>query len=344
VPDEERMRALGDAMARETAYLSQFSYQLYDTSGTTDDFIYGALGGFSYTPEIGKAEFHPAYSTGFIPEYDGQPETDRFGTPTGRKLGGLREAFTLAGLAALSPDNRSTLQGTAPAGRTLRVTRTATYQTSAKPDDDGVVHPRQTLSDPRNTTLVVPANGRFTWAVNPSTQPNGVESAWTLTCEDGAGNVLQTRQVFVARSQIVNLAMTCAADSGPNNPALPREGCDLPNGLASVDVARRSRGRLRIEFARRPGAGTATVAIFQTSKGREIVGKKRIRRFAGRTRSFTWDGRRGDHKVPNGVYLVRFAVKDAAGRTDTRRVVVQKKKGRFAKRGSFYLADRCLTP
>ena len=54
-------------MATETAYLSQFSYQLYDTSGTTDDYIYGALGGFSYTPEIGKVEFHPRYTTGFIP-------------------------------------------------------------------------------------------------------------------------------------------------------------------------------------------------------------------------------------------------------------------------------------
>ena len=46
--------------------------------------------------------------------------------------------------------------------------------------------------------------------------------------------------------------------------------------------------------------------------------------------------------MANGVYVVRLSVKDAAGRTDARRVVVQKRKGSFAKRGKFYLADACL--
>jgi hypothetical protein len=54
-------------MARETDYVSQFSYQLYDTTGTTDDYIYDGLGGFSYTPEIGKNEFHPEFTTGSSP-------------------------------------------------------------------------------------------------------------------------------------------------------------------------------------------------------------------------------------------------------------------------------------
>jgi hypothetical protein len=344
VPDEERLRALGDAMAAETAYLSQFSYQLYDTSGTTDDYIYGALGGFSYTPEIGKAEFHPAYTTGFIPEYDGQPATDPYGNPTGAKLGGLRRAFTIAGRAVLDPAIRGSLTGTAPAGRTLRIARTLTYRTSAKPDDDGVLYPQQTIDEPRSTTLVVPADGRFTWAVNPSTQPNRPESAWTLTCEDGAGNVLETRQVYVARSQAVDLTLSCGAGGGPTDPSLPRAGCDLPAGFSKVDVARRSRGRLRFAFTRAPGAGEVTVEVLQSSVGRRIVGSKRVARFTGRTGAFTWNGRRKGRKVPNGVYAVKFTTKDAAGRTDTRRVVVERTRGRFGKRGAYYIADSCVTP
>ena len=126
VPDEDRLRALGDALASETAYLSQFSYQLYDTTGTTDDYIYGALGGFSYTPEIGKTEFHPAFTTGFIPEYDGQPETDRFGKPTGRMLGGLRRRTrSRASVIDAGPTAARPSRAPHPAGRTLRIARTA---------------------------------------------------------------------------------------------------------------------------------------------------------------------------------------------------------------------------
>jgi hypothetical protein len=325
VPDEPQLRALGDAMAAETGYLSQFSYQLYDTSGTTDDYVYGALGGFSYTPEIGKVEFHPAYTTGFIPEYDGQ---------AGR--GGLRRAFTLAGLTALSRDIRGTLQGTAPAGRTLRITRTLSYRTSAKPDDDGVLHPQQTFSEPRNTALVVGADGRFVWAVNPSTQPNAPESPWTLTCEDGVGNVLERRDVYVARGQAVDLALACG--TGAPSPAPPRTGCVRPAGFSKVGVARRPRGRLRIAFRRTAGAGKVTIEIARRPHGR------RIARMSGRTRSFTWNGKRRGHKIRNGVYVVRFVVRDAAGLVDARRVLVRKKRGKFAKRGSVRPARRCVAP
>ena len=85
-----------------------------------------------------------------------------------------------------------------------------------------------------------------------------------------------------------------------------------------------------------------TVEILQTAKGRRIVKQKRVARFTGRTGTFTWNGRRGGKRVANGVYVVRLSVKDAAGRTDARRVVVRRKGGRFAKQGAFYLADACL--
>ena len=112
------MRELGDAMARETSYVSQYGYQLYDTTGTLDDYTYGGLGAFSYTPEIGKENFHPNYVDAFIPEYDGRPiERLRHGRPTGNgKRGGLREAYLLAAETAVDADSHSVLRGTAPAG------------------------------------------------------------------------------------------------------------------------------------------------------------------------------------------------------------------------------------
>jgi hypothetical protein len=356
VPDEDRLRAIGDAMADQTDYISQFSYQLYDTSGTTDDYLYGALGAFSYTPEIGKVEFHPEYTTGFIPEYDGQPALDENGDPTGETLGGLREAYVLAGLSVINDKDgpasaprladgttpadagiAAKLTGTAPAGRLLRLTKETVYSTSALPDDDGVQFPVTEIREPRNTVLQVPATGTFEWTINPSTQPNRPEAAWTLTCEDGAGNVLETRQIFAARSQVVNVGLVC----GAGTPTDPVSACaTLPDGFAKVNVRRAANGRgLRFSFTRKEGAGTVRVTVFRASEGRRVYAKaKRVERFDDRTSGFTWKARK---TLKNGVYYAQFRVVDAAGRADVRRVVIDRKGGRFAKKGTFFLADRC---
>jgi hypothetical protein len=218
-PDEDQMRHLGDAMARETDYISQYSYQLYDTSGTTDDWLYGGLGSFSFTPEIGKQNFHPNYTTSFVPEYDGREEIDKdTGEPTGRKLGGLRRAFLLAGLAAIDPTTHSVLKGAAPPGRTLRIQRDFETVTSSRPNDNDVLHPVQRLPEHRESTLTVPSNGQFTWHVAPSTRPFEDEPRpWTLTCEDGAGNVLERRDVYVSRDQQLTLDLACGASSPPGD-------------------------------------------------------------------------------------------------------------------------------
>jgi hypothetical protein len=344
VPDEERLRALGDAMADQVQYKSQYSYQLYDTTGTTDDYIYDGLGAFSYTPEIGKVEFHPAFSS-FVEEYDGAPEVDRYGDPTGRRLGGLREAYTLAGEAALDRGTHSVLQGTAPAGRTLRISKTITYKTSERPDDEGVQYPVQTITEPRVSTMTVPGNGQFSWHVNPSRQPRdfGQEPGfWRLTCEDGAGNVLEERSVYVERAQTLNLALSCGENTTPTEPAV-LGNCPLPNGFRSVDARRRGSG-LRISFQRAAGVTKkVNIVVVQTSKNRKVF--RRVQRkigFRNRTRSFTWNGRGLDGKrLTDGVYYVRFRVQDAANRIDTRRVVVERRNGRFGKKPTFYLADRC---
>ena len=51
--DDAVYTALGDAMAHQNGYTSQRGYQLYDTSGTTEDWSYNATGGLGYTFEIG---------------------------------------------------------------------------------------------------------------------------------------------------------------------------------------------------------------------------------------------------------------------------------------------------
>ena len=51
--DENRgYKALGDDMAKHNGYFSQKSFELYDTTGTTEDWSYNATGGFGFTFEI----------------------------------------------------------------------------------------------------------------------------------------------------------------------------------------------------------------------------------------------------------------------------------------------------
>jgi Zinc carboxypeptidase len=91
-PDEPIYKDLGDTMAAENGYTSQKSWELYDTTGTTEDWSYYATGGLGFTFEIGRAYedqtlvgvgFHPAYPLGVIAEYYGK-------YPGG---GGNREAY-----------------------------------------------------------------------------------------------------------------------------------------------------------------------------------------------------------------------------------------------------------
>ena len=90
-PDEARLKAIGDQMGAAAGYTSQYGYQLYDTSGTTEDDSYAATGGFGYTIEIGPPDgnFHMPYETGVVAEWTGA-------NAHSQNRGGLREALLIA--------------------------------------------------------------------------------------------------------------------------------------------------------------------------------------------------------------------------------------------------------
>ena len=68
--DEPIYKALGDSMAAENGYSSQYGYQLYDTDGTTEDWSYNATGGLGFTYEIGHLGFHPPFEA-TVKEWNG---------------------------------------------------------------------------------------------------------------------------------------------------------------------------------------------------------------------------------------------------------------------------------
>ncbi|MGH2713223.1 MAG: M14 family metallopeptidase [Thermoleophilaceae bacterium] len=151
-PDEPALKALGDSMAAENGYTSQYGWQLYDTSGTTEDWTYSATGGFGYTFEIGDLGFHPPFAE-TLAEWNGTTDD-----ATG---GGNRAAFYKAQENTASTTNHSVLDGRAPANAVLRLKKT--FET---PTFDG-----STFTDTLETTMQVGSNGLFDWHVNPSTRP-----------------------------------------------------------------------------------------------------------------------------------------------------------------------------
>ncbi len=161
--DEAAMKSLGARMATQNGYRNIHGWQLYDTTGTTEDWSYNATGGFGFTFEIGPTEFHPPFSQ-VVDEYVG------VGFYAGK---GNREAFLIALENAADARQHSVITGKAPAGAVLRLVKTFETKTSTGGP----------ISDRLESTLVVPAGDKFTWHVNPSTRPEVMERRVRILAE-----------------------------------------------------------------------------------------------------------------------------------------------------------------
>ncbi len=73
-------------MAAANGYQSQLGYQLYDTTGTTEDWTYPVTGGLGFTFEIGPNNFHPPFAD-TVAEYEGTAPA--MGRGQGRQPRGL---------------------------------------------------------------------------------------------------------------------------------------------------------------------------------------------------------------------------------------------------------------
>ncbi|NJC81917.1 peptidase M14 [Planosporangium mesophilum] len=162
--DEPLMYRLGEEMADKNGYDNIRSWQLYDTTGTTEDWSYWVTGGLGYTFEIGNVEFHPPFEVGVVAEYLGRAPA------AGAGKGGNREAYFAMLESTANAAHHSTITGRAPAGWTLRVHKEFQTPTSPVIAPDGTTGPAQVYSDVLDSTFTAPA-GPFAWHLNPSTRP-----------------------------------------------------------------------------------------------------------------------------------------------------------------------------
>uniref|UniRef100_UPI00260CB894 M14 family zinc carboxypeptidase n=1 Tax=Nocardioides sp. TaxID=35761 RepID=UPI00260CB894 len=171
-PDEKALKRLGAEMAAANGYENIHGWELYDTTGTTEDYSYNATGGYGYTFEIGPDEFHPPYEQ-VVAEYVGDTEAAGAVTPENAADltteaadecggthqghdevgGGNREAFLLAFENALDAGTHSIITGQAPAGAVLKLQRTGVF-----PLWDG-----SQVADTVATTMTTTSTGAFTY-------------------------------------------------------------------------------------------------------------------------------------------------------------------------------------
>ena len=170
-PDEEVYRALGDSMAEQNGYTSQKGYQLYDTTGTTEDWTYSATGGLGFTFEIGPDEFHPPYAD-VVAEWEGT---------RGFEGRGNREAYYIAMESTANEARHSVIEGSAPADSVIRLSKsfmTSSHDPLFLNDSGSSTGDPILFEDSLETTMVVPTSGQFAFHANPSTRPAVEENTY----------------------------------------------------------------------------------------------------------------------------------------------------------------------
>ena len=301
VPDEALLRSLGEAMAAKNGYTSQFGFELYDTSGTTEDWSYSVTGGLGFTFEIGPDEFHPPY-TEMAAEYARN-----------------REAYLVALRSTADSARHAVLEGRASEGTVLRAQKEVKSRTSpVLLDFDGNLGPARSYRDVLDTTMTVGTGGRFAWHLNPSTRPGAaVPESWTVTCERPAGTVIARAGVVVGRGErkaldLCALGFSAAVDRRAVRRALERglrarARCSLPCD-ATVQLSVDNATARRFGLTR----GTERVVVARGSAGRSFKGGKQ---FSARFTTLARRRLRGARRL-----VLRVSATGLAGTTDTRTV------------------------
>ena len=186
-PDEPLYEELGERMTSENGYSNVKSFQLYDTTGGTEDWTYQTAGGFGFTPEIGcldkneetedciVGDFHGPYEDGVVAEYEGT-SVEAEEEAQGADSGGNREAYFIAQEAAADPETHAIVTGDAPRDAVLRIQKTFMTDTwcsdpQRADNEECEGEDQRPFRDHLESSMAVPNSGQFEWHINPSTRP-----------------------------------------------------------------------------------------------------------------------------------------------------------------------------
>ena len=168
----------------------------------------------------------------------------------------------------------------------------------------------------------------------PHWHPNG-EVVYSIDYTRGIDVLKWTGETYVPGGQPDPGATPGTGGKGPD--VAP---CASAAGFRSVSAKRSGRG-LAFDVSKRQSRDF-TVDIFQQSRGRRVIDNLRVARFANRSGSFKWSGKPAkNRRITNGFYFARFTMKLDGGGTDSRRIPLQRKRGKFRVTRDFYQRTDC---
>ena len=225
-PDNDLLEGIGRAMATYNGYTPQKSIDLYVTTGTASDYMYGSRASISYTFEHAGSSFHPEYTATVPAMYLKNRESLMFLCEQVCLTPDLRPNYD--DNAVLSPDARLKMAeqgltldrlnhgivtgsiGTPGEVRLLKRYETQLWVQDYENGNTGADNPlgQPSVEEVTDAVYRTDDQGNFELHVNPSTQPKveflGREEAYTLvfTSDDGAS---AARRLVVKRGDVIDL-------------------------------------------------------------------------------------------------------------------------------------------
>src|SRR3954470_2983541 len=213
----------------------------YETSGETNDWSYYATRGFGFTQELigpvqGCPQALPNYLNCTTADFTGHAGPTSTAAQTATFEGHpVRDAWWTVLVYASLPAGHSVITGAAVPGATLKITKDFTLYPAPGLQNTTPATTTAPLPVPTHleSSMTVPASGKFTWDVSPSlrpqsayyadgehTGPNGfVNESYTVTCTAPDGTVLETNHITVDKGQMVNMSLCTQTGVGGSVPA-----------------------------------------------------------------------------------------------------------------------------
>ena len=114
------------------------------------------------------------------------------------------------------------------------------------------------------------------------------------------------------------------------------QSCADQRGLTGIGATPVRGGGVRLRHARRADL-PVRIDVFRVSKGRRIIRERRVASFPNASRDLVWRAR----GAGAGTYFARFRMLKDGKAYDTRRLVLERRGGRFVNRPSHYRRDSC---
>jgi hypothetical protein len=179
----------------------------------------------------------------------------------------------------------------------------------------------------RQQALAGAAGPRFDDTLLNPGQAQNVDVAPTAMALLGLAPPAQSEGRVLGEAFLPGALNAFAAAAPRQTPGARESDCVVPQLQVAGSARGRGRG-LQITAASTP----TDVDLFQQSRGRVVLGNRRVVRFRGRRGTFRWSGRRGS----DGIYVLRMR----AG-TAERRIALRRTRGRFRVLARFEQSTTC---